>query len=154
MTTCPCAKRAAGEATPATLRQANGWPTPSTANGKDGRAAGVAALLLRRQPAVALFCATEQELARKCKGAMTQVSVHERAQPPSRAATQATRASSSAPRIHDRPSEDRSSQQPAAEPGEPAGQKAVTCAHSLQLASSDLSPRAGPAVPAAGSAQS
>ena len=68
MTTCPCAKRAAGEATPATLRQANGWPTPSTANGKDGRAAGVAALLLRRQPAVALFCATEQELARKCRG--------------------------------------------------------------------------------------
>ena len=33
-------------------------------------AAGVAALLLRRQPAVALLCATEQELARKCKGAI------------------------------------------------------------------------------------
>ena len=33
-------------------------------------AAGVAARLLRRQPAVALFCATEQELARKCKGAI------------------------------------------------------------------------------------
>ena len=33
-------------------------------------AAGVAARLLRRQPAVALFCATEQELARKYKGAI------------------------------------------------------------------------------------
>ena len=33
-------------------------------------AAGVAARLLRRQPAVALLCATEQELARKCKGAI------------------------------------------------------------------------------------
>ncbi len=33
-------------------------------------AAGVVALLLRRQPAVALLCATEQELARKCKGAI------------------------------------------------------------------------------------
>ena len=33
-------------------------------------AAGVAARLPRRQPAVALFCATEQELARKCKGAI------------------------------------------------------------------------------------
>ena len=59
-----------GRSHAATLRQANGQrPQLRMWMGKMG-AAGVAARLLRRQPAVALFYATEQELARKYKGAI------------------------------------------------------------------------------------
>ena len=59
-------------------------------------------------------------------------------------------------RLASAPSEERSDERSIVPTPNLRGQKAVTGdgAHPLQLASSDLSPRAGPAVPAAGSAQS